>query len=130
MVRLIGAGALAIALLLSSAGLSRAVDGWASHYGPGTGVAMRFCTWVLRHTQGCGSVVITSKTTGLSTSAPVVDWCYCIVPESAHPRRVVDLQWGVLDQLGLNRGDGLYRVSVEGTGVPAIPDTAMEGTDR
>lgn len=122
--RLIGAGALAIALLLSHAGLSRAVDGWASHYGPGTGVAMPFCTWALRHTDGCGSVVITSKRTGQSAVAPVIDWCYCVVPESAHPRRVVDLQWGVLAQLGLTREAGLYRVSVERTG-PAIPDTAM-----
>jgi len=41
-------------------------DGIASHYGPGNGVAMNFCTWTLRHTRGCGQVIITSHATGRS----------------------------------------------------------------
>lgn len=108
------------------------VDGWASHYGPGTGVAMPFCTWTLRHTAGCGWVRIQSADTGLTVVTPVVDWCYCIVPESDHPRRIVDLQYGVLRALGLpspgSSDDwGLYQVSVERIGADgvAMPDTSV-----
>lgn len=125
-------------VLLAGSAAVRATDGWASHYGPGTGVAMHFCTWVRRHSDGCGWVRIRSADTGLTVIAPVIDWCYCVVPESAHPRRIVDLQWGVLAALGLpdpahpdpaNPDRGLYQVSVTRGGQPeplSVPDTAMQ----
>lgn len=88
------------------------VSGWASHYGPGHGVAMPFCTWTLRHTNGCGWVQIQSADTGLVVQVPVIDYCYCRVMPSSHPDRIVDLQWGVVDALGLERSTGLYAVTV------------------
>lgn len=133
-----------LAIAFAGKGSVRATDGWASHYGPGTGVAMHFCTWTLRHQVGCGHVRIQSADTGLVVTVPVIDWCYCIVHPSAHPLRVVDLQWGVLVALGLpdpSHPDpdypdrGLYQLSVERVGSGAnysknhsrsIPDTAMQ----
>lgn len=122
-------GTLLLSLILAMP--VRGADGWASHYGPGTGVAMHFCTWTLRHTEGCGWVRIQSADTGLVAIAPVVDYCYCLVPDSAHPRRLVDLQYGVLAALGLPEPGsaddrGLYQVSVErgAGGEQLVPDTA------
>lgn len=105
----------------------RAVDpgqvGVASWYGPGTGVATPWCTWTLRHSAGCGSLRIQSHLTGLTVEAPVVDWCSCYV--GTPQERIVDLQWGVVAALGLDRADGLYDVTVWRTGAPALPDTAV-----
>ena len=120
------AALLALASLLLFASVARSADetGIASHYGPGNGVAMPFCTWVLRHSQGCGSARITSLDTGITVTAPIVDYCACVVPGSAHPYRIVDLQWGVVAALGLSRSAGLYPVRVELVG-GTISDTAM-----
>lgn len=111
-----------------SAPLVSTQTGTASWYGPGTGVAMPFCTWTLRTTQGCGSVAIQSLDTGITVIAPVIDYCQCYV--GTPQERIVDLQWGVVDALGLDRSRGLYPVSVwpvDGT-APTIPDTAMEAS--
>jgi hypothetical protein len=94
---------------------------------------MPFCTWVLRHSQGCGSVRIQSHQTGLTVTVPVVDYCYCLVPGTTHPYRLVDLQWGVVDALGLDRGDGMYPVTLwrdEAPATAALPNTAMTGDPR
>lgn len=122
--------ALVCSLIASPAAAGEPTAGWASEYGPGSGVAMPFCTWSLRHSVGCGWVRIQSLQTGLVVVVPVVDWCYCLVPSSPHPRRLVDLQYGVRDALGLDPHDGLWQVSVErlGQGPPGdgvvFPDTA------
>jgi len=97
-----------------------AQTGIASWYGPGNGVAMPFCTWTYRHTYGCGSVVITSLDTGLSTVASVIDYCFCYV--GTPQERIVDLQWEVVAALGLDLSRGLYQVTVEPV---TIPDTSM-----
>jgi hypothetical protein len=71
---------------------------------------MNFCTWVLRHEQGCGLVTITSSDTGRTVTVPVVDYCDCYT--GTDNQRIVDLQYGVLDALGLDYAKGLYEVSV------------------
>lgn len=92
------------------AGCIRWGEGIASHYGPGSGVAMNFCTWVRRHTYGCGLVTITSLETGITVTAPVIDFgdLYTGTPNE----RIVDLQWGVVEALGLDVRKGLYPVEV------------------
>ena len=110
------------------AGCERQGDGIASHYGPGHGVAMNFCTWAVRHSSGCGEVTIRSHHTGLTVTVPVVDFCDCY---TGTPReRIVDLQYGVVEALGLDTMNGLYPVTVWRTGAAAqpatLPDTAME----
>jgi hypothetical protein len=117
------------------AGCVRWGDGIASHYGPGGGVAMNFCTWTLRHTEGCGWVRITSHDTGRTVTAPVVDFCDCYTGSA--DERIVDLQYGVLAALGLTPARGLYPVTVEPAGVgpsqdqmqtrssSMLPDTAL-----
>lgn len=92
------------------AGCVRFGKGRASHYGPGYGVAMNFCTWTYRHKHGCGKVVITSLQTGRQVTVPVVDYCDCYT--GTDDERMVDLQWGVLAKLGLSRGQGIYQVTV------------------
>jgi hypothetical protein len=85
--------------------------GTASFYtDSGMGAAMNFCTWSLRHTEGCGTVRVTAMTTGLTVRIPVVDFCDCYWLTD---RRIIDLQGGVLPLLGLNPADGLFRVKVE-----------------
>lgn len=85
-------------------------EGIGSHYGPGDGVAMNFCTWELRHEQGCGVVTITSVQTGLSVTAPVIDFgdLYTGTPDE----RIIDMQFGVVEALGLDLSVGLYEVIV------------------
>lgn len=92
------------------AGCERWGIGIGSHYGPGNGVAMNFCTWTLRHRAGCGTVTITSLDTGLSVTAPVVDFCDCYTTTSKE--RIVDMQWGIVASLGLDTSQGLYKVEV------------------
>lgn len=92
------------------AGCEREGRGIASHYGPGSGVAMNFCTWTYRHRHGCGSVRITSLDTGITVVAPVIDFCDCWT--TTPDERIVDLQWGVVSALGLDTSQGLYRVEV------------------
>lgn len=109
------------------AGCHRWGAGTASHYGPGSGVAMNFCTWELRHGSGCGSVRITSQQTGRTVIAPVIDFCDCYTGTARE--RIVDLQYDVVRNLGLDLAQGLYPVIVE----PAdrtppsteVPDTSM-----
>lgn len=112
--------------------------GKASFYtASGWGVAMNFCTWERRHTDGCGEVVVRSLDTGISVVVPVVDFCDCWWFTD---RRVVDLQGDVVDALGLARSRGIWQVEVQpaagsvrpatstqpaGSGVPTLPDTAM-----
>lgn len=101
------------------------VSGTASHYGPGYGTAMPFCTWTLRHESGCGLVRVTSTKTGRMVTVPVVDFCLCRVGDSV---RVIDLQYGVVTALGLPLSQGLYPVTVElvgGTLPASVPDTAV-----
>lgn len=125
--------AVALLLLLAIAFAGRspmlATDrtvGIASHYGPGTGVATQWCTWVLRHSRGCGVLAVQSHDTGLVVIAPIVDWCQCY--RGTADERIVDLQWDVVAALGLDRSAGLYHVTtwpVDGLTGQAMPDTAM-----
>ena len=108
------------------AGCERWGEGIASHYGPGDGVAMNFCTWERRHAQGCGYVRVRSNDTGRTVRVPVVDYCDCYAGTTSE--RIVDLQWGVVAALGLDRSRGLYPVVVEPANqapVVVLPDTAM-----
>jgi hypothetical protein len=92
------------------AGCEKWGSGIASHYGPGSGVAMNFCTWTYRIKHGCGAVRITSAQTGITVTAPVVDFCDCYF--TTKDERIIDLQWGVLGALGLDQSQGLYKVEV------------------
>jgi hypothetical protein len=88
-------GAVLVLLLLPSVVAAFGpISGTASHYGPGSGVAMPFCTWTVRNTQGCGWVAITSAQTGITVEAPVIDYCQCYV--GTPQERIIDLQWGVV----------------------------------
>jgi hypothetical protein len=125
------AAALALLLFPSLVAAQDRLDGTASWYGPGNGVATQWCTWTLRHTQGCGMLAIQSHQTGLVVIAPVVDWCQCY--RDTPQERIVDLQWGVVAALGLDKSQGLYPVttwSVSGSGLPeqniGLPDAAMD----
>jgi len=126
--RLIVHGAVVLMLALSVA-LTAPVKaaepehGIASHYGPGTGVATQWCSWVRRHTVGCGWLRIQSGQTGLTVVAPVIDWCQCY--RGTRDERIVDLQWDVVEALGLELAQGLYPVTVVRTDAAGIPDTAM-----
>jgi len=107
----------------------RAGDGWvqgtASEYGPGTGVAMPFCTWTLRHEDGCGWVRIQSLQTGVTVVVRVVDWCQCYVGTA--DERIVDLQYGVVAAMGLERAQGLYPVQVQRLSATAgLPNTSFQ----
>lgn len=84
--------------------------GIASHYGPGAGVAMNFCTWTLRHTQGCGWVGVRSLSSGLQVQVPVIDFCDCYT--TTQDERIIDLQYDVVKSLGLDLNQGLYKVEV------------------
>lgn len=97
--------------------------GTASHYGPGTGVARNACTWAVRHHKGCGRVLIRSLETGRATIARVVDFCDCYT--GTPDERIIDLQYGVLDALGLDPARGLYRVTVRPYQPWLLPDTAI-----
>lgn len=109
------------------AGCVRWGEGIASWYasgGPGLGVAMNYCTWSVRHRHGCGYVTITSLDTGLTVTAPVVDFCDCYT--GTDDERIADLQPNTVLALGLNFSRGLYRVDVQPGAPPTLPDTAME----
>ena len=84
--------------------------GVASHYGQGTGVAMNFCTWTYRNTLGCGYVTVKSFLSGLTVTVPVIDYCDCYTGTANE--RIIDLQRGVVELLGLNPSLGLYDVEV------------------
>lgn len=129
-------GIAALILVLAAASPVHAgdgVDGIASHYGPGSGVATRWCTWTLRHTAGCGWVSVQSHDSGLVVTAPVVDWCQCY--RGTPDERLVDLQYDVLAALGLPEpfsaeDRGLYHVTVTRLGLDVarplvLPDTAV-----
>ena len=108
--------------LLSPVRAGTAQTGIASWYGPGNGVAMPFCTWTYRHVYGCGAVAITSLDTGLSTIAPVIDFCQCYV--GTPQERIIDLQLDVVATLGLDPARGLYSVTIEL--ISDIPNTSMQ----
>lgn len=121
-------------LLLLLVRPARAGDGErgiASHFGPGSGVATQWCTWVRRHTRGCGTVTIQSWQTGRRVTAPVVDWCQCY--RHTARERIIDLQWDVVRALGLPLAQGLYPVTVwrqpasnrQHPPALALPNTAM-----
>ena len=108
-------------------------DGIASHYGPGTGVAMNWCTWEVHagHTRPCGWVTIQSHQTGITVTVPVVDFCDCWLGDNDPGNdRIVDLQYGVVDALGLNWEAGLYEVTVwrEQVGPVATPQPGSGGS--
>lgn len=92
------------------AGCERWGRGVATHYGPGDGVAMNFCTWVLRHEHGCGTVKVAAVDTGLVVTVPVIDFgdLYTGTPDE----RIIDLQYGVVAALGLPLSAGKYDVIV------------------
>lgn len=122
---------IAIGMLLASK--TRAEEpqvGTASWFGPGDGVATQWCTWTLRHTEGCGLLAVQSHRTGITVIAPVIDWCQCY--RGTSQERIVDLQWSVVDALGLDRADGLYAVTTWRVGsnrlpvMAQLPNTAME----
>lgn len=71
---------------------------------------MNFCTWVFRNEVGCGFITVYSFDTGVTVRVPVVDFCDCYTGTS--DERIVDLQYGVLEALGLNPAQGLYEVEV------------------
>ena len=100
-----------VCLLVSPVRAAEPIEGTASWYGPGPGVASQFCTWTLRHAGGCGWARITSLQTGITIVSPVVDWCQCY--RGTAQERIVDLQYGPLKALGLDPAQGLYPVSVE-----------------
>jgi hypothetical protein len=94
------------------AGCIRFGTGTASFYSQlGLGAAMNFCTWTLRHGQGCGSVTVTALSTGISVRVPIVDFCDCYTGTA--DERIIDLQGGLLPLLGLNPAEGLFRVRVQ-----------------
>lgn len=125
------AHALILALLaLAVVSAARAGDGklhgTASWYSEGTGVATQWCTWTLRHSQGCGFLAIQSDQTGLVAYAPVVDWCQCY--RGTPQERIVDLQLGVVAALGLDPVQGLFPVTtwrVDADTGQTIPNTAF-----
>lgn len=93
---------------------------------------MNFCTWALRHEQGCGWVSITAHQTGITVVVPVVDFgdLYTGTPD----QRIVDLQYGVVADLGLDLAQGLYEVTVwpaqqpqqgNDSGGSSLPNTAV-----
>lgn len=88
---------------------------------------MPFCTWTLRYTQGCGSVRILAEN-GREATVPVIDYCQCYV--GTPQERVIDLQPGTLELLGLDPNQGLYRVTVwtDAASAPpiTIPNTAAK----
>lgn len=108
------------------AGCLRSGDGIASWYGAGTGGAMNFCTWAVRHDTGCGFALVTSRDTGKAVVVPIIDFCDCFTGTA--DERIIDLQTGVLPLLGLDPARGLYPVTVEpyGGDPPTLPDTATE----
>lgn len=93
------------------AGCIRFGDGIGSEYGKrGFGVAMNFCTWTLRHSTGCGEVLVSSKDTGRGVIVPVVDFCDCYT--GTPDERIVDMLPEVVKALGLDPALGLYPVNV------------------
>lgn len=106
-------------------------EGTASHYGFGSGVAMNFCTWTLRHSTGCGMVSIQSHQTGLVVTVPVVDFCDCWLGDNdPNNDRIVDLQYNVVAALGLDLAQGLYPVTVwrEQVAPVVTPQTGSGGS--
>jgi hypothetical protein len=109
-------------------------DGIASMYGPGDGAAMNFCTWEVRHSVGCGMVEVAALDTGRTVIVPVIDFCDCYTGTSN--QRIIDLQYGVVDALGLPRSAGLWAVHVTPAAaafvappsVRALPDTSLRST--
>lgn len=117
-------------------GCERWGEGLATHYGPGDGAAMNFCTWELRHSEGCGAVRVTSMESGISLIVPIIDYCDCY---TGTPReKIIDLQYGVLIRLGVEsaesiaeqRTKGVYPVVVSPVdgpvrGLSTLPNTSM-----
>lgn len=118
------AALVALLMLVAPVQAGGPVTGIASHYGPGFGAAMPFCTWTYRHAHGCGSMLVTSLDTGRSAVVPIIDYCQCYV--GTPNERIIDLQWDVVTALGLDLSRGLYRVTIEPTtGTVVIPNSSM-----
>lgn len=109
--------------------------GIATHYGPGVGAAMNFCTWELRMSTGCGQVWVEVPQTGVRLLVPVVDYCDCFTGTA--DERIIDLRYDTLIALGLETEQtvaegvtrGKYDVIVTFPEAFLLPNTAMETTD-
>ena len=71
-------------------------------------------------------MTIQSLDTGLVVTVPVIDFCDCWT--TTKYERIVDLQYSVVDALGLDRSRGLYDVTVTpASSAPMLlPNTAMD----
>lgn len=96
--------------------------GWASWW-QGPGVARNDCLYPWTQ---CAAIRITSVTTGRSLVVTPTMYCDCYT--GTRDQRLVDLPVSLLGALGLDAGDGLYRVRVSRATDPGpalLPDTAL-----
>lgn len=127
---------LAFAIMLTSAPLVLAgdkIEGVASNYAgtagfigtPGVALPGRFGGAYTGHINGYVTVCADRCAT-----FPIIDWCYCHVPNSNHPYRIVDLNyqaWDIISDKPL--AEGIIPVTIElnrkPKSNPTLPDTAL-----
>jgi hypothetical protein len=117
---------LVLTMLFSGPVLVRAADpaqGWASTWA-GPGAATHDCRWPWTD---CQIRAVQSLDTGVVIIVTPTMYCRCVVPDSPHPRRLVDLDPAMVAALGLEAADGLWRVEVIPVdGTTGLPDTSMQ----